>query len=70
MCIYILSVEECDGAPFRPSSPETGAGRSLNSRPAWSIPGLPGIHSKTLYQKKKTRKRNLLSYIPIPSKNT
>jgi hypothetical protein len=47
---------------FNPSTQEAEAGRFLSSRPAWStkqVPGQPGLHRETLYQKKKEKKRVL-----------
>ena len=44
---------------FNPSSWEAEAGRSLSVRPAWStekVPGQPGPHRETLYQKTTTKK--------------
>jgi hypothetical protein len=44
---------------FNPSTGEVEAGRSLSSRPAWSIeqvPGQPRLHRKTLSPKTKQNK--------------
>lgn len=41
-----------------PSTQETKAGRSVDSRPAWStkrVSGQPELHSETLIQKSKTK---------------
>jgi hypothetical protein len=46
---------------FNPSTWEAEAGRSLSSRPAWSIeggvPGQPRLHGETLSKKKKKKKK-------------
>ena len=45
---------------FIPSTWETEAGGSLNSRPAWStegVPGQPGLHRETLSRKTKKKKK-------------
>jgi hypothetical protein len=46
------------GHSFNPSIWEAEAGRFLNLRPAWStvrVPGQPGLHRETLFQKTKTK---------------
>ena len=46
---------------FISSTQELAAGRSLSSRPAWftkQVPGQPGLHRETLFQKKKKKKKN------------
>jgi hypothetical protein len=40
---------------FNPSTQEAEAGGFLSSRPAWSTPGQPGLHRKTLSRKTKTK---------------
>jgi hypothetical protein len=46
---------------FISSTQELAAGRSLSSRPAWftkQVPGQPGLHRETLFQKKKKKNKN------------
>ena len=45
---------------LNPSTLEAEAGKSLRSRTAWSIeqvPGQPGLHRETLFQKKKEKEK-------------
>jgi hypothetical protein len=45
---------------FNPSTWEAKAGRFLSSSSAWStkqVPGQPGLHRETLFQKKKKKKK-------------
>ena len=49
---------------FNPSTQEVEVGRSVSSKPAWSIeriPGEPGLHRETLSQTNKQTKQNKIT---------
>jgi hypothetical protein len=57
---------------FNLSTWEAEAGEFLSSRPAWStewVPGQPGLHRKTLFQKKKQTNKKQKQKTKTKNKN-